>query len=517
MLLRRRLVLLFAGMLAAVVLVGVVSAVVIRQRDDTRTAERRLVIAQEQAAQLATAYSDQETGARGFVLSGDERFLEPFNVGSEHADRLLGSLSDLAEEEAALRGPLSRLVVAGNEWRRDAALRAIESRRTGDIAGAAATLTGAGQRLFDDVRGSLTALSARARQGGEAAEARASTAGSRLGVIMVTVIALVLAAGLLASWLIRRWVTRPLTELGEQVRRARVGESETPIVVSGPPEIAALADDVDAMRRRIDEQRAVAQRSRLAMEQSAAVLLTLRAHLEPAVGPLPRGWTIAAQLRAAEGVVAGDCYDIVSLDRDRVGLVVVDIAGHGAAEGVLALRCKELLRAALSTGVNPGDALLNASEQLGELGEEVFLTAFVAVIDTRNGHLDYANAGHPPAFIARGDYSDDLGPTGPLVGLLATGWSTMEAVIGPADTLCVYTDGLIEVRNPASEFFGPERLIELVQGARCDEAPAVVKRCLDEVQVFAPGGLHDDATIVVVCRPDVESPESSGGIARGRA
>jgi hypothetical protein len=43
-------------------------------------------------------------------------------------------------------------------------------------------------------------------------------------------------------------------------------------------------------------------------------------------------------------------------------------------------------------------------------------------------------------------------------------------------------------------------LVELLQGARCDEAQAVVKRCIDEVELFAPDGLNDDATIVVLCR-----------------
>jgi len=192
----------------------------------------------------------------------------------------------------------------------------------------------------------------------------------------------------------------------------------------------------------------------------------------------------------------------VFLADDQVGVVVVDIAGHGAVEGILALRCKELLRAALAADLSPGDALATAADQLGELGEEVFLTAFTGVIDTRTGGIRYANAGHPPAFIATSGAAVELGPTGPLVGLLRREWHTAEAVIGPGDTLCAYTDGLIEVRNHENEFFGPDRLHELIQGARCDEAPVVVKRCLDEVQLFAPGGLRDDATIVVVCRPD---------------
>jgi sigma-B regulation protein RsbU (phosphoserine phosphatase) len=74
--------------------------------------------------------------------------------------------------------------------------------------------------------------------------------------------------------------------------------------------------------------------------------------------------------------------------------------------------------------------------------------------------------------------------------------------VGPGDNLCAYTDGLIETRNPEQEFFGPDRLVELLQGSRCDEADAVVLRCIEEVELFSPDGLRDDATIVVLCRGD---------------
>ena len=355
---------------------------------------------------------------------------------------------------------------------------------------------------FDALRARLGALATRVDVEATAAESRASEARERLTAIVVLVVVLAAAGTLVASLLIRRWVTRPLDELNAQVRRTRALGAREPIAVSGPPEISRLADDVESMRQRIAQQGEEAERSRKAVEQSAAVLLALRAQLDPEVGPLPGGWTLAAQLRAAEGVVAGDCYDLVFLDAERIGLVVVDIAGHGATEGILALRCKELLRASLAGGLDPADALEAAADQLGDLGAEVFLTAFVALIDTTDGHVGYANAGHPPAFVAGRDALHELMPTGPLVGLLGSGWRTDTATIHPGDTLCVYTDGLVEVRNDINEFFGPERLAALVQGARCDEAPAVVKRCLDEVELFAPGGLRDDATIVVVCRPD---------------
>jgi serine phosphatase RsbU (regulator of sigma subunit) len=211
---------------------------------------------------------------------------------------------------------------------------------------------------------------------------------------------------------------------------------------------------------------------------------------------------VAGRLRAAEGVVAGDCYDLFTTRSGEIALVVVDIAGHGATEGILALRCKEMLRMALTSGAAPGEALETTAEILGDMGEEVFLTALVAAIDTGDGTVRYANAGHPPAYVVGDDSAVALEPTGPLVGLLAPGWKTAEVTMAPGDNLCAYTDGLIETRNVDNEFFGPERLVELLQGARCAEAPAVVKRCIDEVELFSPEGLRDDATIVVLCRAE---------------
>jgi sigma-B regulation protein RsbU (phosphoserine phosphatase) len=325
---------------------------------------------------------------------------------------------------------------------------------------------------------------------------------SMLTALFLTILGVAVVGAIVASWLIRRWVTRPIDMLGEEVRRVRAGALDWPIRVTGPPELASLALDVDAMRGRIREQLVESERSRQAVEQSAAVVLTLRSELEPVAGDIPDGWSVAGQLRAAEGVVAGDCYDLFTIRDAKIGLIVVDIAGHGATEGILALRCKEMLRTALTSGASPGDALDTTAEILGDMGDEVFLTAFVAVIDTTDGRVGYANAGHPPAYLVGDDRVVALEPTGPLVGLLAPGWSTAEAAIEPGDNLCAYTDGLIETRNGDQEFFGPERVVALLAGARCDEAAAVVKRCIEEVELFSPEGLHDDATIVVLCRAE---------------
>ena len=508
-LLRRRLLLLFVGVVLGVVILGVLARAVVRARDEAAVHGRTIRVAREEVGRLRAAYSEQEDGERGFAISADDSFLRPYTKASNDAAELLKSLQSAATSVPELRAPLQEVAAAASRWRTEAAEPEIALARSGDRQGALQSIdSGTGAALFATVQRNLDALDRQVAQATTRSDDRAATTRRELTLLVVLVLVVLATGTLLAAWLIRRWVTRPIDRLVADVRRVRSGEPDASIHATGPPEIAELATDIDEMRRRIEHERVEAERAREAVEQNAAVVLALRSQLEPDIGSLPEGWTVAARLRAAEGVVAGDCYDLAHLASGALGLIVVDIAGHGATEGILALRYKELVRASLAAEVAPGDAIDAAASQLGSMGSEVFLTAFVAIIDTQDGQVTYANAGHPPAFICTADGAADLEPTGPLVGLIGSGWDTQTAWIAPGDNLCAYTDGLVEVRNDAREFFGPERLRALVSGARCEAAASIVKRCLDEAEAFAAGRMHDDATIVVLCRPDGTSPAS---------
>ncbi len=400
---------------------------------------------------------------------------------------------------------LDRVVAAASAWTTKSAAPEIDARRNQGAAAALALVqSGEGKTRFDALRARVAGLSGALNAETLAAEQHLNDVRRTITALFIG-IALVAAVGTLAAaFLIRRWVTRPIEQLAGDVRRVREGSLDATIAPVGSPELAALAFDVDAMRNRIRDQLVESERSRVAVEQSAAVVLSLRAQLEPDLGDLPEGWSVAGQVRAAEGVVAGDCFDLFSIGADELGLIVIDIAGHGAVEGILALRCREILRTSLTELHEPGMALHTVAEQLGEMGAETFLTAFVAAIDVSRGVVRFANAGHPPAFVVSAGDIRTLPPTGPLVGPLPPGWRTDATHLDPGDMLCAFTDGVVETRNGEHDFFGEERLVELIRDSRCEEAPVVVKRCLDELERFAPGGLHDDATIVVLCRAEAD-------------
>lgn len=489
----------FLVYVAILVIGGGIVLVVARDRDHARDRERSTGITRERVTQLGTAFSDQETGQRAYLLTGEPTFLEPFDSGGDTVRRVLRSPEFRSDALIPLAAAVRRDWTA---WRTQAVEPEIELRQTqGEDAAAAAVATGTGKRLFDRLREQVVRLDRATASINAAANRDLDQLRTELNQAYVVVLAVALAWTLFAAWLVRRWLIFPLDDLGRKVRAARTGALDATVSARGPVEIARLGTAVEDMRLQLVNARLDAIQAREAIEQSASVVLTLRSQLESEIGELPDGWTIAAELRPAEGLVAGDCYDVMRTDTNRFHVVLVDISGHGAVSGVLALRCKELLRAALRNGLEPGAAIEFACAQLDDLGEEVFLSAFVASIALDSGDVAYANAGHPPGLLCESDGAVELAPTGPIVGPFpGTMWETHSAMVAPGATLALYTDGLIESRDAQRNEFGVDRLTALVCRSSCDEADAIAERCIDEVSAFHTGRLTDDVTVVLVCR-----------------
>jgi CHASE3 domain sensor protein len=465
-------------------------------RDDRRDEAARLVIARERVTQLVVAYVDQETGQRGYLIAGDPTFLEPYKLGRARAHRLISELRSLVGRQ--FRPSLRAVDETAAAWERDVGAT-IFARRLGQPIDQAAI--DAAKARFDTLRRQIDGLQRSVDTASQRASATSSRARASVNVALAAMLVAAVVLLVLVAVLVRRWITVPVAEIAGAVRRVRAGALDQPVPAVGPPEVARLARDVDEMRVRLSLMATDAERARESIEQNATVVLTLRASQRPDVGELPEGWSVAADIRPAEGLVAGDCADVARLDDHSFAVLVVDISGHGAVAGILALRCKELLRSALSLGAEPGDALESTAGQLGSLGEETFLSAIVVVIDIRDGTLRYANAGHPPALVCHRDGTTvPLPPTGTIMGPFTSSWATGRARLGPGENLAVYTDGIIEARLDG-EMFGPERLAALVGTSDCEDADAIVERLLDDVEAFTPGRLQDDATVVVICRP----------------
>ncbi len=202
--------------------------------------------------------------------------------------------------------------------------------------------------------------------------------------------------------------------------------------------------------------------------------------------------------------VAGDSFDY-ALNGDALHVAVVDAMGHGLESTLLSAVAVAALRNARRSGltlpqtVQAMDAVLSA-----QFGPDRFVTAIVGELDSTTGWWRWAPCGHPPALLVRGgrvvkELDAVVGvPLG--LGLLQDGVEVGVERLEPHDRLLLYTDGVVEARDADGEFFGTERLVELVARHDAARRPAAetLRRLTHAILAHQEGELQDDATTMLV-------------------
>lgn len=193
--------------------------------------------------------------------------------------------------------------------------------------------------------------------------------------------------------------------------------------------------------------------------------------------------------------VAGDMFDVVPLDDGRVAVCLGDVSGHGAASAMLMAAAQSQLNAQVRATRDPGAAVCALNRYLGErsLGGR-FVSLWLGVF-SREGDVEFVDAGHGYWFLRTG-----AGLRGPAAGTsIPVGidpdarYEVSRVRLSPGDRVVLYSDGVIDERNPAGEPFGQERLERALAASRnCD---ADVIEIFKAVARFAEGAPPtDDAT-----------------------
>ena len=358
----------------------------------------RLQPASVEGRSLLVSLVDQETGERGYVLSGDERFLRPYRDGDVAFGRTLAELRRDFRHDDAVAARLDRVAAAAGRWRTVGAEPEIAARRAGDAPRAEALVrTGRGKAAFDDVRREVASLQrlidtrtlrAQHRERSDVGLLRFVVNASRLAIIVILV---------LGAFLMRRWVLAPVNRLRERMRRVAGGDLDQEVLVDGPEEVAAIARDAENMRRRIVAELDATRGATEALSQHSPVVAALRGELAARTDTVVGGLEIAGAVQSAEGVLAGDWWEALHRPDGSTALVLTDVSGHGAEAGLVAFGFKQRLTALLDTGLDLGAAFTLAARRT-DSDDERFLSCLVVVVDPFAGELQWINAGHPPGW-----------------------------------------------------------------------------------------------------------------------
>lgn len=247
--------------------------------------------------------------------------------------------------------------------------------------------------------------------------------------------------------------------------------------------------------KRVDLERRQAKLEHEVKAARAAQILILPPE-QGEVGPL----RYAMRVRPGR-YVAGDLFEAIELDDHRAAICIGDVAGHGIAAGVLMAAAQAHLHAALLRDGDPAQAVNAVNRFIAHRTHSAkFISMWVGVFDLEDRALTFVDAGHgywmhkpADAEACRVNYEGGI-PVGIDGGFV---YKAERMTLGPRDRLILYSDGVIEQRNPEGKQFSHERVAQFISHdvAPDDDVMAVIKAVED---FAARTELDDDTTVASI-------------------
>lgn len=206
-------------------------------------------------------------------------------------------------------------------------------------------------------------------------------------------------------------------------------------------------------------------------------------------------------MKAAKNV-GGDFYDLFFLnsDKDKLVVLVADVSGKGVPAALFMATAKLTLQNCIRDFDSLSEAVQAANDGLCARNEaEMFVTAWIGVLDLKTGGMDCVCAGHNPPVIVTGEGPEYLRLRSGFVlgGMEGIFYREQHVDLNPGDVLFLYTDGVTEAENTLHELYGEERLLQCLSGLGNQDPPVLLEGVQADVAGFVKeADQFDDITML---------------------
>jgi phosphoserine phosphatase RsbU/P len=224
--------------------------------------------------------------------------------------------------------------------------------------------------------------------------------------------------------------------------------------------------------------------------------------LMPERKPQVPGWELWLFTRSANEV-GGDLVDFMKITDDRFGITIGDVAGKGLSAALVTAKLQATMRAL--TGDSTSLAALGAKMNqifCRDSLRNIFASLVYIELAPNSGTVRLVNAGHIPPVPLRSGKIEKLGKGGVALGIMPEAtFDEQRLELQSGDQLLVYSDGLTEAQNATGEFFGEQRLLDLLPKLTGFSSEQVGERLVAEVDGFVgEERASDDLSIVLMRR-----------------
>ena len=187
--------------------------------------------------------------------------------------------------------------------------------------------------------------------------------------------------------------------------------------------------------------------------------------------------------------VGGDFYDFFLIDNDHLCLVMADVSGKGVPAALFMMVSKIILQSCAMLGKTPAEILTKTNNALCYDNQvNMFVTAWVGILEISTGKLTASNAGHEYPAIRQngGDFSLYKDKHGLAIGCMeGVSYKEYEIQLEPGDKLFLYTDGVPEATDKTEKMFGTDRMIDSLNKNKAADPCLLLKKVRASVNSFA--------------------------------
>jgi serine phosphatase RsbU (regulator of sigma subunit) len=200
--------------------------------------------------------------------------------------------------------------------------------------------------------------------------------------------------------------------------------------------------------------------------------------------------------------IGGDFYDAFMIGDKKLGVLIGDVSGHGVPAALITMMMKVAFVNNAQEHLTAARAITNINRDLFAIFEKLdqYVTLFYGIIDLDSMEIEWVNAGHNDILIlnSQGNITK-LESQNTIVGKIHDfDFISTETALKPRDKLILYTDGIVEARNSANQFFTSERFLDLLGSYRSSGSREMAAKILKDVQDFSGSKrLSDDVSLVI--------------------
>lgn len=268
----------------------------------------------------------------------------------------------------------------------------------------------------------------------------------------------------LIYYLLKRLIVDNIHRINSSLGQITNGDLSVYVNVRENIEFASLSDDINAT---VDTLKGYITEAENRIDRELEFARQIQKSSLPSVfPPYPehKEFDIYASMDAAKEV-GGDFYDFFLTDKNHLAILVADVSGKGIPAALFMMRAKTLIKNLCESGKSVDEVLTLANKALCENNDaEMFVTAWLGVINLDTLVLEYANAGHNPPLIKIGDKFEYLRtkPNFILAGLSMSKYKKHEIELKVGSQIFLYTDGVTEAADSTNKLYGEARLIETI-------------------------------------------------------